>query len=84
MHNLFSRIVNNLVLLSLSLNWFYYITTINLVQIVNSSWIPEEVASRVISMNANRINKAGELLLTSQESRYMPAVTVHTITSYSI
>jgi hypothetical protein len=39
------------------------------VQIVNATWIPEEVRNRIIAMNSNRINKAGDLLLTSQESR---------------
>uniref|UniRef100_H3D1S3 Mitochondrial ribosomal protein L58 n=2 Tax=Tetraodon nigroviridis TaxID=99883 RepID=H3D1S3_TETNG len=34
-----------------------------------ADWIPEDVRQKIIEKNRNRINKAGELLVTSELSR---------------
>ncbi|KPP57839.1 hypothetical protein Z043_124393 [Scleropages formosus] len=34
-----------------------------------ADWIPEEVRNKILSQNENRINKAGELMVTSEASR---------------
>ncbi|XP_026171719.1 large ribosomal subunit protein mL62 [Mastacembelus armatus] len=34
-----------------------------------ADWIPEDVRQKILEMNKNRINKAGELLVTSELSR---------------
>ncbi|KAM6951483.1 large ribosomal subunit protein mL62 [Aplochiton taeniatus] len=34
-----------------------------------ADWIPEDVRQKIIAMNRSRVNKAGELLVTSELSR---------------
>ncbi|MEQ2242416.1 Peptidyl-tRNA hydrolase ICT1, mitochondrial, partial [Ilyodon furcidens] len=34
-----------------------------------ADWIPEDVRQKIVEKNKNRINKAGELLVTSEVSR---------------
>ncbi|CDQ95913.1 unnamed protein product, partial [Oncorhynchus mykiss] len=37
--------------------------------VYTADWIPEDVRQKIILNNKNRINKAGELLVTSEQSR---------------
>ncbi|XP_038831291.1 peptidyl-tRNA hydrolase ICT1, mitochondrial isoform X2 [Salvelinus namaycush] len=37
--------------------------------VCTADWIPEDVRQKIILNNKNRINKAGELLVTSEQSR---------------
>ncbi|XP_041342634.1 peptidyl-tRNA hydrolase ICT1, mitochondrial isoform X1 [Pyrgilauda ruficollis] len=38
--------------------------------LASADWIPEAVRQRMALMHRNRINRAGELIVTSEESRY--------------
>ena len=37
----------------------------------SASWMPEDVRKRLVEYFPNKINKEGELIITSQEHRYM-------------
>ncbi|XP_058876775.1 large ribosomal subunit protein mL62-like [Acipenser ruthenus] len=38
--------------------------------IQTADWIPEDVRQKIISQHTNRINRSGELIVTSEVSRY--------------
>ena len=39
--------------------------------VIAADWLPEDVKSRLLTQQSNRINKDGELIITSQEYRYV-------------